>query len=376
MAGLYIHIPFCKQACNYCNFHFATSLQYKSAIVDSICNEIRARKLFFNAPIVLQSIYFGGGTPSLLNERELKSIFEFIYTNYEVSDDAEITFEANPDDLSKEYLKILKSIGINRLSIGIQSFFDNDLKYMHRAHTAKNAEICIDYSLEIGFDNFSIDLIYGTPTLSDTNWNKNIEIAFKKNVPHISAYALTLEPKTPLDKMVKLGQLLPPNDEKMESHFNMLLERMKAFGYLQYEISNFAKPGFMAVHNTNYWKNEPYLGIGPSAHSYDQKNRYINIANNQKYIAAISKNEKYFETEYLSDSDRYNEFILTKMRTMWGIDKKDLAVKFGKKFFIYFEKEIKESVEKEWVIENGDIYTLSDKGKLFADRISSSLFWV
>lgn len=374
MAGLYIHIPFCKQACHYCNFHFATALTYKSALVDAICKEIGQRKDFFGGKKTLETVYFGGGTPSLMDERDLNKIWAAIELNFNVEKNAEITFEANPDDLNIDYLKILKNTPINRLSIGIQSFLEADLHYMNRAHNALEAEKCIDDSLEIGFENISIDLIYGTPTLSDKDWERNLEKVFSKNINHISAYALTQEPKTPLDKMIKIGKMAAPNDDKMENQFKILIQQINTHGFLQYEISNFAKPNSLAIHNTNYWKNKAYLGIGPSAHSYDLKNRQINIPNNQKYIQAIEENKQYILTENLSVDDKYNEYVMTRLRTMWGINKIELSDEFGLDYKFYFEKELKPFLEKKWVIENNAVINLSNEGKLFADKIAATLF--
>jgi oxygen-independent coproporphyrinogen-3 oxidase len=374
LAGLYIHIPFCKQACHYCNFHFATSSTYKSAVIDAICKEIELRKNFFDGKKTLETVYFGGGTPSLLDEKDLDKIWTSIGLNFNVEKNAEITFEANPDDLNIDYLKKLKNTPINRLSIGIQSFLDADLYYMNRAHSALEAEKCIDDSLEIGFENISIDLIYGTPTLNDRDWERNLEKVFSKNINHISAYALTQEPKTPLDKMIKIGKMAAPNDHKMEHQFKILLQQIKTHGFLQYEISNFAKPNSLAIHNTNYWKNKAYLGIGPSAHSYNLKNRQINISNNQKYIQAISENKQYIFTERLSLDDKYNEFVMTRLRTMWGINKNELVNEFGSDYKFYFEEEIKPFLEKKWVVENNGNIVLHDEGKLFADKIAATLF--
>lgn len=374
MAGLYIHIPFCKQACHYCNFHFATSLQFKNEMVQAICNEIALRKDFFGKNVTLESIYLGGGTPSLLDEIDLHKIWNAIQSNFELDKNAEITLEANPDDLSIYYLKKLKRTAINRLSIGIQSFFEEDLLYMNRAHNALESEKCIDNSLEIGFNNLSVDLIYGTPTLRDDNWVSNLEKVFSKKINHISAYALTQEPKTPLDKLIKQGKAAPPSDEKMEKHFHILIEKMNANGFLQYEISNFAKPNFLALHNSNYWKSKAYLGIGPSAHSYDLKNRFINVSNNQKYIKAVMEKKPKFEIEFLTENDHYNEFVMTRLRTMWGININEVATKFGGDYTLYFETEILQLIKKKWLIKNGTTITLSREGKLFADKISAALF--
>ena len=290
MAGIYLHIPFCKQACSYCNFHFSTVLKTREAVLHSMLLEIEYQKHFFGQNTVIETIYFGGGTPSILSIRELKLILKKIEEYFPIAEQPEITLEANPDDLSLEYLTALKNeTSINRFSIGIQSFWDADLRYMNRAHNATQAEECIKRAQDIGFENLSVDLIYGTPTLSNEQWQKNLHTIFNLKIPHISCYALTIEEKTALASSIKKRKIIPPKDEQMVAHFSILTQEMNAQEYIQYEISNFCKNPYFAKHNTNYWKEIPYLGIGASAHSFDGKNRYWNISNNALYVQKINE---------------------------------------------------------------------------------------
>lgn len=372
MSGLYLHIPFCKQACHYCNFHFSTSLKYRKEILDAIIMEMELQKDYLDAD-TLQTIYFGGGTPSLLDEAELQFIFKNINRHFSIAPDAEITLEANPDDLSLEKLQALWRSAVNRLSIGIQSFVEADLQFMNRAHNATESKVCLENAKAVGFDNLSIDLIYGTPTLSDADWTKNIETIFAYEVPHISCYCLTVEPGTALDHFVKKGKASPVNEEQAARQFEQLIQAMKENGYLHYEISNFAKPGHFAQHNSNYWLGASYLGLGPSAHSFNGTSRQWNIANNATYRKGIEGKELPFEKEILTSAQQYNEYIMTALRTIWGCDIQRIS-DFGPSVKNHFLKEVQRFVDQEKIILKDEKYVLSDKGKLLADRISMELF--
>ncbi|MFK8101818.1 MAG: radical SAM family heme chaperone HemW [Saprospiraceae bacterium] len=375
MSGIYIHIPFCKQACHYCNFHFSTSLKYRADVVTAIVQEIAQRHDYLEDKQI-SSVYFGGGTPSLLTTDELQSIFTQLHHYFQIAPNAEITLEANPDDLNLASLTALKATPINRLSIGIQSFTEEDLQFMNRAHSAQEAEVCIELARQAGFDKLSIDLIYGTPTLTDAQWESNLARVFAQRVPHISCYCLTVEPNTALDHFVKTGKAAPVDEEKSTRHFEILLRAMEAHGYVQYEISNFALPDHYAQHNSNYWLNVPYLGLGPSAHSFDGNSRQWNIANNAKYRKAIQhpgKNQL-FEREVLQAADRYNEYILTSLRTIWGCRLVTIQ-NIDFKFATYFLEKIKSYLDQALILEEDDTYRLSTSGKLLADRIAMELFW-
>ncbi|HQV78881.1 MAG TPA: radical SAM family heme chaperone HemW [Chitinophagales bacterium] len=375
MAGIYLHIPFCKQACSYCNFHFSTVLKTREAVLHSMLLEIEYQKHFFGQHTVIETIYFGGGTPSILSIRELKLILKKIEEYFPIAEQPEITLEANPDDLSLEYLTALKNeTSINRFSIGIQSFWDADLRYMNRAHNATQAEECIKRAQDIGFENLSVDLIYGTPTLSNEQWQKNLHTIFNLKIPHISCYALTIEEKTALASSIKKRKIIPPKDEQMVAHFSILTQEMNAQEYIQYEISNFCKNPYFAKHNTNYWKEIPYLGIGASAHSFDGKNRYWNISNNALYVQKINEHKQAFEIEILSTENKYNEYVMTGIRTIFGIDKNKIKLEYGEKYFAHFMHEIAPFLAKNWVIESNGIYTLNHEGKLFCDYITEHLF--
>lgn len=318
MTGLYIHIPFCKQACSYCDFHFSTNQKMRSKIVSAINKELSLRKEEVSGPI--SSIYFGGGTPSILNQEELSSIFEHIHKHYNTEKVSEITLETNPDDHSEAQLKFWKSLGINRLSIGIQSFIDRDLKLMNRAHNAAHARECIKSAKAAGFEHLTIDLIYGIPHQTFEEWQENVEMAIGLETEHISAYCLTVEEKTALHHQVEKGLIREKSDEEIEQEYLHLHNTLEAAGFIHYEISNYAKPGSTATHNSNYWKSQPYIGIGPSAHSFDGKNvRRWNVANNIAYMKFIEAGQSYFETETLRLEDQLNEYLMTHLRTKAGI---------------------------------------------------------
>jgi len=372
--ALYIHIPFCKQACHYCDFHFSTSVKKKGKLVDMLCKELVLRKNEL-PEYLIETIYFGGGTPSLLSAEELKQIFDTIDCNFQVSDDVEITLEANPDDLTREKLEVLKISGINRLSIGVQSFFEEDLKLMNRAHNAKEALESIQMAKEY-FDNISIDLIYGIPGMTDERWKENLKIALDLNLPHFSCYALTVEPNTALKKFIEKGIIKPVDDEAAKAHFESLVETLENAGFVHYEFSNFGKPGYFSRNNTAYWFGKPYLGIGPSAHSFDGNSRKWNVSNNSLYIKALQKGEIPMQEEKLSEADKYNEYVMTRLRTMWGISADEVEEKFGLKYKKYLMEQAKPYLEKELMnMENRNLH-ISEKGKFLGDGISSDLFFV
>ncbi|WP_316832521.1 radical SAM family heme chaperone HemW [Pedobacter aquatilis] len=374
MSGIYIHIPFCKKACHYCDFHFSTSLKYADEMVEAICKEIKMKKDRISGQV--GSIYFGGGTPSILSLPALQKIFDAINSTFSVNANAEITIETNPDDLTAAKLKALKQLPVNRFSIGIQSFYNEDLIWMNRAHNAEEAESCIKRSQDAGFENLTLDLIYGYPLLTDTKWLTNINHAIELSVPHISAYALTVEPKTALAHAIKNKKQPPVNDTQSAAQFVMLMDKLKTAGFEHYEISNFAKPGCYAVHNTNYWKGIPYIGIGPSAHGFDGRNRYMNPANNALYMEKLSKNSLPETVEELTLQDRFNEYMMTSLRTMWGTDLNKINTDFGKDFLEETRHNLRSFEDKDWLIYEGDIIKLSENGKLFADHIAAELFIV
>jgi oxygen-independent coproporphyrinogen III oxidase len=374
MSGIYIHIPFCKQACHYCNFHFSTSLRLKDEMIQAICKEIEIRHDYLLEKN-LTSIYFGGGTPSLMDNDDIDKIFDTLSKYFHWSHETEITLEANPDDITIDKLKIISAAGINRLSIGIQSFFDEDLSWMHRAHNASEATQCIRLAKNHGYENISIDLIYGSPTTSDDMWEQNIDTALKMDIPHISTYCLTVEEKTALYHQVQKKKSLPPDQERAAYQFDAIRQSLTKSGYDHYEISNFAKPNKIAVHNTNYWRDKAYMGIGPSAHSYDGIHRSWNIANNKKYIDDINQNILPAVSEFLHPHTRYNEYIMTGLRTMWGVETTKIAI-IGTHFEEYFLSLIKQEIDSDMVMCQQNNYILTERGKHFADRIAMNLFWV
>ena len=373
MPGLYLHIPFCKQACYYCNFHFSTSLKYKEEMVAALIRELEMQKDYLDDK-TLTSVYLGGGTPSLLNSKNLEQIFTAIDRHFQWTPGAEITLEANPDDLDAETVKDLARSPVNRLSIGIQSFSEEDLRFMNRAHTAREAEECIDLARTAGFEQLTVDLIYGAPTTSDKQWAQNLERIFAYAVPHLSCYCLTVEPGTALGHFVAKGKVPPVDEEKAARQLEYLMQAAAAAGFIHYEISNFAQAGQFARHNTAYWMGEPYLGIGPSAHSFNGHSRQWNIANNAKYLKAIAENRLPFEREQLTSAQRYNEYILTGLRTMWGVSLEKIG-ELGERFIPYFLQMARPFLEKRQLIREEAQFYLSQEGKLIADRIAMELFW-
>lgn len=371
--GIYIHIPFCKQACHYCDFHFSTSLKKKADLVNAICEELRLRKNELTGKV--KTIYFGGGTPSLLTSEELQQIITAIQTNYTISENAEITLEANPDDLTQSKIKELSNSKINRLSIGIQSFFEEDLKLMNRAHNASEALNCIKEAKK-HFQNISIDLIYGIPGMTKERWIKNLKLALELDVPHLSCYALTVEPKTALKKFIDKGIVPPVDEEAAKQHYEILLEVTEKAGYDNYEFSNFGKSGFESRNNTAYWEGKPYLGIGPSAHGYNGKSRSWNVANNTKYIKSIAAGELPLESEILSNEDKYNEYIMTGLRTKKGVSLNKIETEFGKEFLEYLRKQAANPLKNELLILEEESLKISKEAKFLGDGIASDLFKV
>jgi oxygen-independent coproporphyrinogen-3 oxidase len=387
LPGIYIHIPFCKQACHYCNFHFSTSQAQKEKMVEAIVKEIASSpSLLLKEKVeseiaaklnkeIISTVYFGGGTPSILSIGELKMIFDALQSRFVFADEIEITLEANPDDIDALKLKQWKEMGINRLSVGIQSFFEEELKWMNRAHTAAESIACIDLIKAAGFTDFSVDLIYGSPILSDDDWKNNVALVIEKNVPHISCYALTVEPKTALDKMIALYKKDPVDAEKQARQFLLLMDWMQEAGYEHYEISNYAKNGFRSRHNSSYWSGEPYYGFGPAAHAFDGSSRRWNVANNSVYIQSLQKDLIPFEEELLTQTQQLNEYIMTSLRTIEGLDLEHVSKTFGE------EKSSKIKVASSKYENTGKLKAINCKliltreGKLFADGIAADLFF-
>lgn len=373
MAGIYLHIPFCKQACAYCNFHFTTSLRYKEDLVTALLQEIDLREDFLKGEKI-STVYFGGGTPSLLSKNECEALLNKLRQRFDVLSHAEITLEANPDDITKEKLAAWKEVGINRLSIGIQSFFEPDLKWMNRAHDAKQAFYCIEESLAAGFQNISIDLIYGTPLLTDELWEKNISIATGYRIPHLSCYALTVEEKTPLHKQILLKSKQDVDHDKQARQFLHLMDRLRQEGYEHYEVSNFAKPGYRSRHNSSYWKGEKYLGLGPSAHSFNGSVRQWNVANNNSYVHSITKGEINNETEVLTPQQKLNEFIMISLRTKEGMNLETLTQQWGQEALSSMQKKLTAFRNNNLLVQTDNQIQLTDEGMLMADGIAADLF--
>jgi len=369
VAGIYIHIPFCKQACSYCNFHFATSLRRKNELVAALLSEIELRTDYLKGEHI-ETIYLGGGTPTLLPPADHAALIEKIHDTFKISPNAEVTLEANPDDISKEKLKAWKEAGINRLSIGIQSFFEEDLKWMNRAHTAEQAIGSVQSAIK-QFDNITLDLIYGTPMLTNEKWNKNVERAILEGVVHLSCYALTVEQKTPLYKLIKEQKTADIDPDKQSEQFLLLMQWTEDAGYEHYEISNFAKPGFRSRHNSSYWQGKKYLGIGPSAHSFNGKSRQWNVSNNNIYIDSIEKGIIPYKKETLSDTQQLNEYIMTSLRTMDGLNLNQVKDVIGHKLRTGSRK----FIERWLMVEEKDHWKLTREAKLLADGIAAELFF-
>ena len=381
MAGIYIHIPFCKSKCAYCNFFSLASESKINDYVEALKKEIVLRKNYLGGEIV-KTIYFGGGTPSLLSVENIEEILELLNKNYEIISSPEITLEINPDTIDKDKMSSLKQIGVNRMSVGIQSFDDEDLRYLGRRHDSRHAMQVLEDLKHTDFEKITLDLIYGMPTLTEEKWNKNLDIFFSTGITHLSAYALTVEPKTILGQRIEKGELQSVSEEDTIRHYNILVDRTKENGFEHYEISNFAKEGFRSQHNSIYWRDEKYLGLGPSAHSYDGISRQWNISNLTKYIQLVGDAETqrrrdaelFYEKEILSTEDKFNEYVMTSLRTSWGCDIEKIERDYGKSYAHHFLKNIKKYLENGEMLKENNTYFLSEEGKLFADGIVADLF--
>lgn len=403
MAGIYIHIPFCKSKCGYCGFYSLPSLKQKERFLEALKAEIVVQREYllrgglrvkpaisptledgYNMATV-NTVYFGGGTPSLLSVAEIENLLLLICKHYPVANNAEITIEANPDTLSLEYLHSLRNIGVNRLSIGIQSFFDNDLQYLGRKHNSSHAKQCLEWAKQSGFSNISIDLIYGLPTSNSEQWNKNLDIFFAYGLPHLSAYSLTLEPNAILTKQIELGKTMPISDDDAIRDYEILCKRAKENGFLHYEISNFCHIGMHSKHNASYWFGKPYLGLGPSAHSFDGHSRQWNVASVEKYCQSVSEpasaehgrsaEKPTLEKEYLSPEQLYDEYVMLRLRTHWGIDLKWLKREMGERFSAYCEQQAQPLIAQGRLTQTREFLYLNDQQMLFADGIAERLFW-
>ena len=372
MAGIYVHIPFCKQACHYCNFHFSTSMKLKNGFLEALLNEILLQKKYLNDEVV-DTIYLGGGTPSLLSEADLYHIINAIYKNFAVAADPEITFEANPDDITLEGLNSWRKNKINRLSIGVQSFFEEDLRWMNRAHTALQAEHSIRLAQDAGLDNITIDLIFGTPTLTDANWQINVQKAISLAIPHLSCYALTVEQRTPLDAMIRKQTVQGVSQDDQARQFLFLIDWLEAVGYEQYEISNYALPGHRSRHNSSYWEGKKYLGLGPSAHSFNGNARQWNVSNNALYIQSHQKNIVPFGVEVLTPTQKLNEWIMTSLRTKEGL-RLDPAMA-DRRVIETLEGKSRRFQDEKLLLQYENALVLTRKGKLYADGIAAELFF-
>ena len=372
ISGIYLHIPFCKKACAYCDFYFSTNFANKGLVVKAIAREIIQRHNYLPKKEIT-SIYFGGGTPSLLTERELSIIFEALENYFSWGETAEITLEANPDDITVDALRIWREAGVNRLSIGLQSFNEDELIWMNRAHTASESLSSVKLAQDQGFNNISVDLIYGSKFQNLLSWEKTLKTVVQLNTQHISSYNLTIEDKTLLGVKYRRGAEPPVDDHLSSQQFLMMLDLLESSGFEGYEISNFGKKDFFAVHNTNYWLQKPYLGLGPSAHSFDGLSRQWNVKRNSLYVKSLEEGSAFYEKEELTDSDRYNEYILTRLRTMWGCDSKEIEQLFGAVYLDHFKHQL--AFIREFVIVKNGVVTLTREGKLRADGLSAGLFF-
>lgn len=375
MSGVYIHIPYCKKVCTYCDFQFSASLKNKPQLIEALCSEIELRKDYLEGNKIT-TLYFGGGTPSVLSIEELSQIMDALHKQYSLSDVTEFTFEVNPDDLTLSYLYGLKSLGVNRLSIGIQSFSDSDLKWMNRRHNSGDTVLAVNHAKTAGFSNITIDLIYGLPCSNNDTWRKNLEIFHSLDIPHLSAYHLTIEPKTVLGVWKKRGKVNDISEDESLVQYDILLETTQAWGFENYEISNFCKPGNYSKHNLNYWNQGIYLGIGPSAHSFNGNSRQWNVAINQPYIDKINNNESFFEKENLTLADKYNDYILTRSRTQWGINIEEITSLFGEMYTNYLKGEANKMSGTGWIEISGANIVLTKKGKFVANEVISNLMYV
>ncbi len=375
MPGIYLHIPFCKQKCHYCNFYSLASLKYRDVFVDALLKEMHLHRGYLHDKHI-NTVYFGGGTPSLLNVEEINRIIRQIKELFDLDSHAEITLEANPDDLSPDYLKALKNdTPVNRLSIGVQSFFDDDLRYLHRVHDGNHARKAIEAAKQVGFDNMTIDLIYGIPTLTEEKWRKNLALFFGYNIPHLSSYALTVEHRTALQVLIERQKLKNTDEGQSIRHFEILQEQTRQHGFEQYEISNFALPGFYSKHNSTYWLGGHYLGLGPSAHSFNGYSRQWNVKNMKQYIESETIDHIVLEKEILTKNQQYDEYVMTSLRTSRGCNTEHVLNVYGKNHAAFFQQKIQKYLTNQKVIRKGNIYKLTDTGKLFADGIAGDLFF-
>ena len=371
MAGIYVHIPFCKQSCYYCNFHFSTSDKKRGEVLNAIEHEIAQKARLSHEKI--STIYFGGGTPSILDVKQINSIINKIYKEFKVEENAEITLEANPDDLKINKVIDLSKTKINRLSIGVQSFIDRELKSMNRAHDSKKAMKSLELSKKY-FDNISIDLIYGVPDSTLETWAYNLEVTMGFDVNHVSTYALTIEPKTALESFVRKLIVDMPKEGLIYKQYNLINEKLEPRGFINYEVCSFAKENFFSKNNSAYWLRKKYIGIGPSAHSFDGKSRSWNISNNKKYVEHINDGRSYHKREELTTIDQYNEYVMTGFRTIWGVSTEFLETNFNLKFKHYFIEKIQKHIDQKNIILNDNVYTTTKKGRFLADGIASDLF--
>jgi oxygen-independent coproporphyrinogen-3 oxidase len=373
VSGIYIHIPYCKQACHYCNYHFSTSLNNKESVINSMLKEIEIKSVGSND--LIQTIYFGGGTPSFFATKEINKIINSIFEKFQISENPEITLEANPDDLSKAKLIELSQSYVNRLSIGVQSFNDDELKLMNRSHNSNDAKTCINNALKY-YDNISIDLIFGMPNSNLKTWESNLNYVTSWNLNHMSAYALTVEPKTALESFVKKNIIKPLNEDLVFEQHEFMCNKMSKHEYVNYELSSFAKKGYFSRNNSAYWLRKKYIGIGPSAHSFDGSYRSWNVSNNSLYIKDISENKMFSGREKLSIIDKYNEYVMTGLRTKWGISLTYLENNFGSYYKNNFETRIVKYVNTSLVVIKDDVFRTTIKGKFLADGIASELFLI
>ena len=377
MSGIYIHIPFCLSKCAYCGFYSVPSVKRKTEVLESLKQELVARKDYLHGEPV-ETVYFGGGTPSLLMVEEIGALLDLIKKHYELTTDLEITLEANPDTLSLAYLKGLRALGVNRLSIGIQSFFDNDLKYLSRRHDSQHARQCVAMAKAAGFENISLDLIYGLPTADADQWKRNLDLFFEMEVPHLSAYALTLEPNSVLTKQIEMGKTHPVNEDDAIRDYEILCQRAEENGFIHYEISNFCKPGMHSRHNSNYWFGVPYAGFGPSAHSFDGTSRQWNASNLEKWGRrqnSEDESQNVEEKEILTPEQIYDEYVMLRLRTMWGIDLKYLKREMGERFANYCEQQAAPLVAQGRLSQTREFLYLDDTQMLFADGVAEALIW-
>jgi len=374
MSGVYIHIPFCAKKCFYCDFYTTLSIKHKDEYIKTIVKELNKRQNYIENKEI-KTIYFGGGTPTLIEPSKLQNIITEISKIYSLNKDVEITIEANPDDINLQYVQELKKTKINRISIGLQSFFDEDLKLMNRRHTSFENINAVKLLQDKGYTNISGDLIYGLPNMTIENWQKNLSEFFTLNIPHLSAYHLTFEPNTVFSKFLKKGKIKEVPEDDSIKQFDLLISEAKKNKFIHYETSNFAKEGFFSRHNSAYWKQKHYLGLGASAHSYNGNSRQYNISNITEYMKKVGRGSKYFEKEELSKPDKYNDYIITSLRTIWGVDLIFIKNNFGDEYLNFIENKSKLLIEKGLLINEEQTLKITQKGKFIEDNILLDLFF-